>query len=58
MSSILSVIGLVTKLKISTQVTSGEAIYREKVTENNVIFSFRQFMNTRSEYNETLTEGT
>src|SRR5579884_753932 len=57
MSSSLSVIGLITKLKTSAQTTSGEAIYREKVTENNLSFSFRQFMNARNEYNEVLSEG-
>lgn len=57
MSSTLSVIGLVTKLKTSVQTTSGEAIYREKVTGNLICFSFRQFANARNEYNEILTEG-
>jgi hypothetical protein len=57
MSSTLSVIGLVTKSKTSNQTMSGEAIYREKVSENNIIFAFKQFMNARNEYNETLTVG-
>ena len=56
MTSTLTVIGLVTKIKTSTQMTSGEAIYRDK-TSKNIAFSFKQFANARNEYNETLTEG-
>lgn len=56
MTSTLTVIGLVTKIKTSTLVTSGEAIYRDK-TSANIAFSFKQFANARDEYNETLTEG-
>jgi hypothetical protein len=57
MCSTLSVIGLVTKLKTSTQTASGEAIYKEKVSGNCNSFVFRQFANARNEYNETLMEG-
>ena len=56
MTSILTVIGLVTKLKTSTQITSGEAIYRDK-TSKNTTFNFKQFANARNDYNEILTEG-
>lgn len=57
MSSTLTVIALVTKLRNSSQITSGEAIYREKVTRGNTSFAFKQFVNARNEYNEKLTEG-
>ena len=57
MSSTLSVIGLITKLKTSTQTTSGEAIYREKTSGNNIPFGFKQFANAQNDYNETLMEG-
>jgi hypothetical protein len=57
MSSTLSVISLITKSKSLNQITSGEAIYRDKVTENNITFVFKQFMNARNDYNETLTQG-
>jgi hypothetical protein len=57
MTSTLTVIGLVTKIKASSnQVTSGEAIYREK-TSQNIAFDFKQFSNARNEYNEALIEG-
>jgi hypothetical protein len=57
MSSTLSVIGFVTKSKISGQTTSGEAIYREKLSDKSIAFAFKQFMNAKSEYNETIMEG-
>jgi hypothetical protein len=44
MTLTLTVIGFVTEIKISTQITSGEAIYREKTSEN-IAFSFKQFAN-------------
>ncbi len=56
MTSTLTVIGLVTKLKTSTQISSGEAIYRDKMSKN-IAFSFKQFANAQHDYNETLTEG-
>jgi len=55
MTSTLSVIGLVTKTKTSTQMTFGEAVYRNH-TEN-IAFKFKQFENAKHEYNETLREG-
>lgn len=57
MTSTLTVIGLVTKLKTSTQTIYGEAIYREKVTNQNIVFGFKQFTNAIHEYNEMLREG-
>jgi len=57
MSSTLSVIGFVTKSKATSQTTSGEAIYREKVSKKNIPFAFKQFTNAQNEYNETLSEG-
>ncbi len=57
MTSTLTVIGLITKLKTSVQISSGEAIFREKITNNNIPFAFKQFANARNEYNELLKEG-
>jgi len=57
MTSTLTVIGLVTWLRTSTQTTSGDAVYREKVSDKNCVFSFKQFANARHEYNETFKEG-
>lgn len=57
MTSTISVIGLVTKLKTSSQTTSGEAFYREKTSRENISFSFKQFTNAQNDYNETLMEG-
>jgi len=57
MTSVLTIIALVTKLKSSTQTAYGEAIYREKISNTNIAFSFKQFLNAKHEYNETLNEG-
>ena len=56
MTLTLTVIGLITKIKTLNQVTSGEAIYREKTSEN-VAFDFKQFTNAQNAYNEPLTQG-
>ena len=57
MTSTLTVIGLVTRLKTSTQTIYGDAIYREKATNQNIVFGFKQFTNAIHEYNEMLREG-
>jgi len=57
MTSTLTVIGLVTKIKSSSQMIYGEAIYREKVSNDNVSFGFKQFTNALHEYNEPIREG-
>ena len=57
MISSLSVISLVTRLMTTTSTTYGEAVYREKVSENNITFAFKQFSNAKNEYNEILNEG-
>jgi len=57
MTTTLSVIALVTRLRSSAQITSGEAIYREKITNTTPAFGFKQFANARHEYNEKFREG-
>ena len=57
MTSTLTIIALVTKLRSSIQTTHGEAIYREKVSNNNIAFGFKQFSNARHEYNKLFNEG-
>ena len=57
MSSTLSVIALVTRLRSSSHTTNGDAEYREKISNINHTFSFKQFVNSRHEYNEAFKEG-
>lgn len=57
MTSTLTVIGLVTRLRSSTQTTHGEAVYKEKSSNNNIVFGFKQFNNALHEYNEAFREG-
>src|SRR5438270_12533394 len=57
MTSSLTVIGLVTRLKSSTQTTYGEAIYLEKISNKNVVFAFKQFTNAQHNYNEAFRKG-
>jgi hypothetical protein len=57
MTSTLTVIGLVTRLKSSSQIIYGEAVYREKVSNDNIVFGFKQFTNAMHEYNESFREG-
>lgn len=57
MTSTLSVIALVTRLRTTSKTTSGEAIYREKVSDQTHPFEFKQFINARHEYNEAFSEG-
>jgi hypothetical protein len=56
MTSTLSVIALVTRLRSTTQTVNGDAIYREKSNQTHV-FGFKQFINSRHEYNEEFKEG-
>jgi len=53
----MTVIGLVTRLKLSTQTAYGDAVYREKIQNKTHTFSFKQFFNARNEYNEPFKEG-
>ena len=57
MTSTLSVIGLVTRLRSSNNTVYGDAEYRDKILSKNHIFSFKQFTNARHEYNEEFKEG-
>lgn len=57
MTFTLTVIGLVTRLKTSSQIMHSEAVYREKVSNDNVVFSFKQFTNALHEYNESFRES-
>jgi hypothetical protein len=57
MTSSLSVIGLVTRLKISSQTTYGSAIYKDKSTNENHAFVIKQFVSAQHEYNEAYKEG-
>jgi hypothetical protein len=58
MTSTLTVIGLITRLKTSGQtVAFGDAIYRDKLTSQNHTFGVKQFVNARHEYNEAFVEG-
>ena len=45
MTSTLSVIALVIHLKVSSHTAYGDAIYREKVSNENPTFRFKQFAN-------------
>ncbi|GES90941.1 hypothetical protein GLOIN_2v1873041 [Rhizophagus clarus] len=57
MTSTLTVIGLITRLKISDKTLFGKAIYREKVSSQNYTFGIKQFTNAQNEYNEAFSEG-
>ncbi|RIA79938.1 hypothetical protein C1645_839596 [Glomus cerebriforme] len=57
MSCTLTVIGLVTRLRVSNQITNGDAIYRKKVSNQTCAFGLKQFTNARHEYNEQFKEG-
>ena len=54
MTSTLTVIGLITRLKISDKTLFGEAVYREKISSQNYTFGIKQFTNAQNEYNEAL----
>jgi len=57
MTTTLTVIALVTRLRITQTVVYGDAIYREKLTSQNHTIGIKQFVNVRHEYNETFAEG-
>lgn len=54
MTTSLTVIGLVMRLKTTSQTTFGEAVYR---TDENYTFTIKQFTNAQHEYNESYREG-
>jgi hypothetical protein len=49
--------GLVVRLKKSPQTIHGDAIYREKLTNQTNVFGIKQFINSHSECNEAFKEG-
>ena len=57
MTATLTVIGLIVHLRTSNQIAYGDAIYRDKTTETNHRFTFKQFFNARHAYNEAYREG-
>lgn len=57
MTSTLSVIALVTRLRLTTHTANGDALYREKISNQTHVFGFKQFFNSRNEYNEPFKEG-
>lgn len=57
MSSTLTVIALIARLKESAHTASGDAMYREKISNTTPYFGFKQFSNARHEYNEAFKEG-
>lgn len=57
MTTTLTVIALVTRMKQTTQTVVGDATYREKVSNEYPIFGFKQFVNSQHEYNEAFREG-
>ena len=57
MTSTLTVIALVTRLRSTSCTASGEAIHKEKISNRTHNFSFKQFINARHEYNESFKEG-
>jgi len=57
MTTTLSVIALVTRVKESSQTVFGDATYRDKVSDEYPIFGFKQFLKSRHEYNEVFKEG-
>lgn len=54
MSTSFTVVGLVVRLKTSSQTTYGDAIYR---TDENHTFTIKQFINARHEHNQAYREG-
>src|SRR4051812_4776459 len=57
MTSTLSVIALVTRLRSTSHTVNGDAMYREKISNQNHVFTFKQFVNAHHEYNESFKEG-
>lgn len=56
MTTSLTVIALIIRLKVSDKTVYGDAIYREKSSQNHT-FNVKQFTNARHEYNEEFHEG-
>jgi hypothetical protein len=57
MASSLTIIGLVVRLKVSTYTAYGDAVYKEKSSNQNCTFVVKQFANARHECNESFKEG-
>ncbi len=57
MTSSLTVIGLVVRLRVTAHITNGDALYREKTANETHTFSIKQFVNSRHDYNEAYKEG-
>ncbi|GET58316.1 hypothetical protein GLOIN_2v1873041 [Rhizophagus irregularis DAOM 181602=DAOM 197198] len=57
MISTLSVIALVIWLRSTTYTVNGDALYREKISNQTHTFTFKQFVNAYHEYNEQFREG-
>ena len=52
MTSTLTVIALITRLRITEKTVYGEATYREKLSSKNYSFGIKQFIIARHDYNE------
>lgn len=57
MTSSLTVIALITRLRVSDKIVFGDALYREKISSQNYTFGVKQFMNAQHHYNEAFNEG-
>jgi len=57
MTSTLTVIALITHLRVSEKTVFGDAIYREKISLQNYTFGIKQFTSTQHEYNQSFSEG-
>lgn len=57
MTSTLTVIALITRMRTTSHTTTGDALYREKITNQTYTFGFKQFINARHDYNEAFREG-
>jgi|tagenome__1003787_1003787.scaffolds.fasta_scaffold20705844_1 hypothetical protein len=56
MTTTLTVIALIVRLRVSDKTVYGDAIYREKTSQTHT-FNIKQFTNARHEYNEEFHEG-
>ena len=57
MTTTLTVVGLVSRIKVSNQTSYGEAKYKDKISGETYDFTFKQFTNSQHEYNENFKEG-
>ena len=55
MTSFLTVIALVVRLRVSNHTAFGDALYRNG--DEVITFSYKQFVNSRNEYNQAFKEG-